>query len=130
MRLRHLLAALIVPLLLLAAPAAPALAVKGAGGGGNGPSTGAAIVFDRNPVAVGSEYRVSGSGFRANAWVTVGAHFADATWWTSMVTDAAGTFAYSFTATSAGDVLHEAKEQGRNGSLRLKATATLTVVPA
>jgi hypothetical protein len=94
--------------------------------GGSGGTTGAAIAFDRPQVMVGETYHVNGSGFRPNTWVTVGAHFADTTWWNSQITDSNGSFSLAFTATSPGAVYHEAKERGNNGRLRLRATATLT----
>ena len=62
-------------------------------------------------------------------WVTVGAHFADTTWWNSQLTDAAGRFSLEFKATSPGEVVHEAKEQGTSGRLRLRATAVLHAYP-
>ena len=98
--------------------------------GGSGGATGAVITFDRPEVTVGETYHVNGSGFRPNTWVTVGARFADTTWWNSQITDGGGRFSLAFTATSAGSVLHEAKERGSNGRLRLRATATLTANPA
>ena len=100
-----------------------ALAGKGAAGSG----TGATITFAPGTATVGQLYTVTGSGFRPNPWVTVGAHFADTTWWNSQVSDAQGRISLSFTATSPGSVYHEAKQQGNNGRLRLVATATLTV---
>ena len=93
-------------------------------------ATGARITFDRSEVTVGETYRVNGSGFRPNTWVTVGAHFADTTWWNSQMTDAAGNFSLAFTATSPGQVVHEAKERGNSGRLRVRATATLTAYAA
>jgi hypothetical protein len=105
-------------------------AVAAPGGGGSGGATGAAIGFDRSEVMVGETYRVVGSGFRPNTWVTVGAHFADTIWWNSQITDANGGFSLAFTATSPGSVYHEAKERGNNGRLRLRATATLTAYAA
>ena len=106
-----------------------ALAGKG-GPKGGGTGSGASIAFDSTYVTVGQTYRVNGSGFRPNTWVTVGAYYADTTWWNSQVSDAAGNISLSFTATSAGQVRHDAKQQGANGRLRLLASATLTVGPA
>jgi hypothetical protein len=80
-------------------------------------------------IAVGQQYRVNGSGFKPNTWVTVGAHYADTTWWNYQVTDSLGNFSLVFTATSAGQIYHEAKEQGKHDRLRLVAGATLTVDP-
>ena len=74
-----LLAALVVGL--VAVPAA--LAAKGGGGGTS--ATGATLSFDPGTAVVGQPYRVNGSGFRPNTWVTVGAHFADTIWWKSSV---------------------------------------------
>ncbi len=95
-----------------------------------GAAAGAQISFDRTGVMVGESYRVNGSGFRPNTWVTVGAHFADTTWWNSQITDGEGRFSLAFTATSPGDVFHEPKERGNTGRLRVRATATLTAYPA
>jgi hypothetical protein len=105
-------------------------AVAAPGKGGSGGATGAVITFDRPEVMVGEAYQVNGSGFRPNTWVTVGAHFADTTWWNSQITDGSGSFSLAFTATSSGSIHHEAKERGNNGRLRLRATATLTAYPA
>ena len=119
-------APLLVLVLLVLAVVPAAVAGKRTGGG----ATEARMSFDPTTAVVGQQYRVNGSGFRANTWVTVGAHFADTTWWNSQQTDSQGRFSLTFTATSAGQVLHEAKERGNNGRLRLRATATLTVSPA
>jgi hypothetical protein len=116
-------AALIASLSNSSAAAAP---LKGGSSGATGP----VIAFDRAQVMVGETYHVTGSGFRPNTWVTVGAHFADTTWWNSQITDSNGRFSLAFTATSPGTVYHEAKERGNNGRLRLRATATLTAYPA
>jgi hypothetical protein len=109
--------------------AGPALAARPGGGGGGG-GTGATITFDSTQVTVGMQYRVTGTGFKANTWVTFGAYYPDTTWWSSGVTDGQGNFAATFTATGSGQILHEAKEQGNNGRVRLMASATLTVNPA
>lgn len=93
-------------------------------------ATRATMSFDRAAVTVGETYVVNGAGFRPNTWVTVGAHYADTTWWNSQITDGAGRFSLSFRATSPGTVQHEAKERGNNGRLRLQATATLTAYPS
>jgi len=89
-------------------------------------TTEAKITFDRSQVMVGETYHVNGSGFRPNTWVTVGAHFPDTIWWNSQITDAQGRFSLAFKATSAGQIYHEAKEQGNSGRLRLRATGMLT----
>lgn len=89
-------------------------------------TTEATITFDRSQVMVGETYHVNGSGFRPNTWVTVGAHFPDTIWWNSQITDAQGRFSLAFKATSAGQIYHEAKEQGNSGRLRLRATGMLT----
>ena len=110
-----------------------ALAGKGenrGGGPGSGGANGAAISFDPAQVAVGDQYRVNGSGFGADVWVTVGAYFSDTTWWNSQKTDSEGKFSLVFNATSPGQVYHEAKQQGNNNRLRLMATGTLSVAPA
>ena len=99
--------------------------ISSAGAARNG-TTEAQITFDRSQVMVGETYHVSGSGFRPNTWVTVGAHFPDTTWWNSQKTDAQGRFYLAFKATSAGQIHHEAKEQGNSGRLRLRATGMLT----
>lgn len=114
-------------LVVLALVASLSVSAAGAAPGG---ATGARIAFDRPAVTVGETYRVEGSGFRPNTWVTVGAHFADTTWWNSQMTDGAGRFSLAFTATSPGQVVHEAKERGNSGRLRVRATATLTAYPA
>ena len=119
------LASLALALVLAVVPAAVAGKPTSRGG-----STGAKITFAPAQATVGSQYTVSGTGFRPNTWVTVGAHFADTTWWNSKVTDGQGGFTLTFTATSPGQVLHEAKEMGKNGRLSLRTSATLTVNPA
>jgi hypothetical protein len=98
----------------------------GKGTPGTSGGTGAQITFDAAQVMVGETYHVNGSGFSPNTWVTVGAHFPDTIWWNSQITDAQGRFSLAFTATSAGQIYHEAKEQGNSGRLRLRATGMLT----
>jgi hypothetical protein len=120
------LASLVLAVLLAVVPAAVAGKPETRAGG----STGAKITFTPSPATSGSQYTVNGSGFRPNTWISVGAHFADTTWWNSKVTDSSGNFSLTFTATSSGQVMHEAKEMGNNGRLRLRTTATLTVNPA
>jgi IPT/TIG domain-containing protein len=95
-------------------------------GGGSGPT----LTFEPSTGTVGQTYTVAGSGFRANTWVTVGAQYPDTTWWGSRITDSTGSFRIPFTATGSGQILHEAKEQRSNGSLRLRVSTTLTVNPA
>jgi hypothetical protein len=107
-----------------------ALAVAAPGRGGTHGTTGATISFAPTQVVVGSDYRVNGSGFRPNTWVTVGAHYSDTTWWNSQLSDAQGNISLPFTATRTGSIYHEAKEQGNNGRLRLVTSATLTVTAA
>jgi hypothetical protein len=80
-------------------------------------------------VAVGQQYQVNASGFKPNTWVTVGAYYSDTTWWNSGVTDGNGNISLTFTATSAGQIYHVAKEMGSKDALRTRATATLTVTP-
>lgn len=80
-------------------------------------------------VAVGQTYQVNASGFKPNTWVTVGAYYADTTWWNSGVTDANGNISLTFTATSAGQIYHVAKEMTSKDALRVRATATLDVTP-
>lgn len=88
---------------------------------------GAKITFDPPTVVVGTQYRVNGSGFRANTWVSVGARYSDTTWWASGLTDDQGNISLTLTATSAGEILHDAYQQGRSGRFRLKTSATLSV---
>lgn len=128
--MNHRIAHVISILVIVAALAVVPAAVAGKPGAGSGGATGAAISFDPSSAVVGQQYRVNGSGFRPNTWVTVGAHFADTIWWNSQQTDGSGRLSLTFTATSAGQVYHEAKERGNNGRLRLRATGTLTVNPA
>jgi hypothetical protein len=105
-------------------------AVAAQGGKGGGSKTSASLTFSSPAVVVGQQYQVTGSGFAPNTWVTVGAHFPDTTYWASQVTDGNGTLSLTFTATSAGQVYHEAQQLSNNGTtLRLKASATLTVNP-
>ena len=124
---RRSIAHVLIALALLLAVVPAAVAGKP---GSRGSSTGAKITFAPAQATVGSQYTVNGTGFRPNTWVTVGAHFADTTWWNSKATDGQGNLSLTFTATSPGQVLHEAKEMGKNGRLSLRATATLTVNPA
>ena len=100
---------------------------RGGGNGGGGGGSAATISFNPSPVVVGQQYQVNGSGFRANTWVTVGAHYSDTLWWNSGVTDDQGNVSLTFTATSAGQVYHEAQQMGNNDRLRLATSATLTV---
>jgi len=90
-------------------------------------ATGAKITFDPAQVVQGTQYLVKGTGFSANTWVSVGAYYSDTTWWASGVTDDQGRFSLTLTATRAGQVLHEAYQQGKSGRFRLKTSATLTV---
>jgi hypothetical protein len=125
---RFALAAVLSVAVLALVPAA--LAGKGGGGAGSGATTSASLKFSSPTVVVGQQYQVTGSGFAANTWVTVGAHFPDTTYWASQVTDSSGNLNLTFTATSAGQVYHEAQQLSNNGrTLRLKASATLTVNP-
>lgn len=117
---------------LVAALALIPVALAGKGGSnatGTGGSTGVKITFAPAAVVVGQQYQVNGSGFKPNTWVTVGAHYSDVTWWNSGVTDGQGKISLSFTATSAGQVYHEADQLGNNDRQRLMASATLTVSP-
>jgi hypothetical protein len=116
---------LITGLMLLVVPAA----LAGKGGNGAGGATGASIAFAPTTVVVGQQYQVNGTGFKPDTWVTVGAHYADTTWWNSAKTDAQGRLSLAFTATSAGNIYHEAQQLGNNDRLRLVASATLTVGP-
>jgi len=88
----------------------------------------AGLRFNPNPVAAGTQHHVNGWGFRPNTWVTVGEHYSGVTWWTSFVTNDTGTFDFMADAREAGSIYVEAKEMTSNGSLRVKATAWLTVV--
>jgi hypothetical protein len=92
-------------------------------------TSGASLSFNPATVVVGQQYQVNGSGFKPNTWVTVGAHDADTTWWNSGVTDGQGNISLTFTATSAGQVYHEADQMGNNDRLRFMTGATLTVNP-
>jgi hypothetical protein len=114
-------------LVLAAVPATLAVKASARQGGPGGGSTGARLSFDPPAGTVGQQYHVNGSGFSPNTWVTVGAHYSDTTWWASGQTDNSGGFSFTLTATSAGLISHEAKEMGRNGRLRLRATATYSV---
>lgn len=127
--LRIALPLVIAALVLALVPVA--LAAKGGGGKGGGGSTGngATLSFAPGTVALGQQYQVNGSGFGPNTWVTVGAHYADTTWWNSAPTDGQGNVSLTFTATSAGQIYHEAKQLGNNDRFRLMAGATLTVSP-
>jgi hypothetical protein len=126
---RFALAAVLSVAVLALVPAALA-AQAGKGGGSGAKTTGASLKFSSPTVVVGQQYQVTGSGFAANTWVTVGAHFPDTTYWASQVTDGSGNLNLTFTATSAGQVYHEAKQLSNNGTtLRPKASATLTVNP-
>jgi hypothetical protein len=106
----------------------PALALQSAQGAPkHNSSTGATLQFNPTTGMVGQQYTVNGSGFGADHWVTVGAHYADATYWASGKTDGQGNLRVTLTATSAGQIYHEAKEQGNSGRLRFKTSATFTV---
>jgi hypothetical protein len=119
------LAAVLSVAVLALVPAA--IAAKG---GPTSGTTGASLTFSSPTVVVGQTYQVTGSGFAPNTWVTVGAHFPDTTYWASQVSDGTGHISLAFTATSAGQVYHEAQQLSNNGrTLRLKASATLTVTP-
>lgn len=87
----------------------------------------ASILFSPNPATVGSQYTVSGTGFTANKWVTVGATYEAWTYWSSAVADGSGNFIVTHDARSPGQIYHVVKEQRNNGSLVQKATGTLTV---
>jgi hypothetical protein len=113
---------MVIGLGLLAGQTSAAPSSKGAG------PTQAVLQLTPSTVVVGSTYQESGTGFRANTWVTVGAHYDGVVYWSSIKTDGYGRFTITATAEAAGSIFHEAKEQARNGSLRLKATATLTVL--
>jgi hypothetical protein len=89
----------------------------------------ASISFNPATATVGQQYQVSLTGFTPNTWVTVGAYYPDMTWWNSGKTDANGNISLTFTATSAGQIYHEAKEMQPNDSLKLRAGATLNVSP-
>lgn len=94
---------------------------------GKGGKPQASILFSPNPATVGTDYTVSGTGFGANKWVTVGATYGEWPYWVSVITDGNGNFIVTHQARSAGQIYHEVKEQRNNGSLVLKATGTLTV---
>ena len=109
---------------LVALVAGPATA-GGKGNGRGGPSRGS-LAFSSDHVVVGADYQVAGSGFPANTWVSVGARFGT-TYWGSGVTDGSGRFSFTFSAESAGQIVHDAYTQGNNGSWRLATSATATV---
>jgi len=121
---RTRMARLILATLVVVLVVAP-VAVAGKGGHGND----ASISFNSTTVAVGQQYQVNLHGFTPNTWVSVGAHYSDVTWWGSGVTDANGNISLAFTATSAGQIYHEAKEMQANDSFKLRGTATLNVSP-
>ena len=107
-----------------------ALAAKGGGsGGGSTGGTGAAITFSPAPVSVGQQYTVSVSGMGANSWVVVGADFPYPTMtvWCSHYADAAGNWSCTFTASQAGDIVHQVYTMGNNGRLRLQGSASLMI---
>jgi hypothetical protein len=97
--------------------------------GASGGSAGAKLSFNPVSVVVDGQYWVNGSGFRPNSWVTVGAYYADTTWWTSgRANDQGHIHLGPLTATSSGQILHVAKSLNeKTGRMRLLATATLTV---
>jgi hypothetical protein len=130
--LRIALALPIAALVLVVVLVPAALAGKGKGGGGGGGSTGstgASLTFAPAAVSLGQTYQVSGSGFSPNTWVSVGAHYADTTWWNSAQTDGQGHFSVTFTATTAGQIYHEADQLGNNDRMRFMTGATLSVSP-
>jgi hypothetical protein len=116
--------ALLIVTLVFGLLAVPVLAAP------KGGRTTAAMTFAPATVSVGDEYVVSGSGFRSDTWVAIGAYYSDTTWWGSAKTDSQGNIQVTFTASSPGNVLHQASEQGRNGSMRIKASGTLSVSAA
>lgn len=69
--------------------AVPAFAAKGASGGKNTSPTGSCSV-NPNPVAVGADYTLTGTGLGANALVNV------------LITDSGGTTSWNLQADSAG----------------------------
>ena len=112
--------------LALALVPAAGLAAKGAGGANR---TSASLAFDpAQAVVVGSQYWVTGSGLSPNTWIVISAQ-QDTTYWGSGWSDDQGNVRLGpFTATVAGDSLHQAWEMNlRNGRTRLVGNATLTV---
>ena len=95
---------------------------KSARGGG----TGASVWFEPVTTTVGSTYVIAGSGFRANTFVSVGARYADTTWWPSGPTDSTGSFRFTATARTPGEIVHDVYEKARNG-YRLKLSVILHV---
>ena len=122
---RTLIAPFVLAILVFALLLVPAAVANKVGGHGHD----ASVSFNPATVIVGQQYRVNLSGFSPNTWVSVGAHYPDMTWWGSGVTDASGDISLSFTATSAGQIYHEAKERQSNDSFKLRAAATLNVSP-
>jgi hypothetical protein len=119
----------LVSLLVVGLMAGTAFAAKPAAGtGGHTGGGGASVAFQSTDgsFTAGSEYTVVASGFPAKTWVSVGAHY-DTTYWGSAVTDSSGTARIVFTALSAGQIYHEAYQQGNNGRMRFMTSGTLTV---
>jgi hypothetical protein len=85
----------------------------------------AKITFRPSEVQADDVYEVLGSGFTAGQFFSVAAY--EPTFWSSGRVGADGTFKAQFTALHAGEIKHQAKEQGENGKLRQRATATLKV---
>ena len=120
------LAAIVVAIVALALVPA---ALAGQGGKGKGkptPTTGQ-LSFSASQVAVGQQYQVTGSGFGAYAYVSVGARYPNANVWWGGYANAQGQVSIPFTAVSAGQIVHEGHERMSNGHFSLRASATLTV---
>jgi hypothetical protein len=100
---------------------------KGSGGGGKGGND-ATLTFSASTVSVGDSYVVTGDGFGANAWVTVGARYPIVTIWYSTVTDSQGQFSLVMTADEVGELDHDAYEEGGGRKLRLKASGTISIL--
>lgn len=88
------------------------------------------IIFSENPVPAGTNYKITGSGFRANTWVTVGVDYSptDTVYWHSGISDSNGTITLDMPARYPGNIPHKAYEQTNSG-MRLKAANTITIHP-
>lgn len=114
---------------IVALAAGPAFAGKSGGTSATLTFTTSAGSSATTQVAVGSQYYVNGSGFKAKTWVTVGAHYADATFWGSGWTDGQGKITIGpYTAYSCGQIYHEGDVLNQhNGRMSLATGATLSV---
>lgn len=91
-----------------------------------GGRTDVTVTFEPGSSSVGATYVIAGSGFKANSFVSIGARYADVTWWASGPTDSQGRFSLTLKATTAGAIVHDVYEKARSG-YRLKTSVTLQV---